>query len=145
MCSQFPRLYKVISVKNPTVSVVLGNSYPLSWNFNFRRNLTDIEKLNSFRDSCPPLVQCMFLLLWQIQELGFCPHQTCLLLNLFFIVLSNFSNLVLFLPTKFLWRSKAPSKVKALAWLLVHRKVNINNKLQLQIPLSLVVHSTQRK
>ncbi|RVW28239.1 hypothetical protein CK203_083670 [Vitis vinifera] len=42
-CSQFADLYRVISVKNLTVSNVLGNSLPLSWNFNFRRNLTDSE------------------------------------------------------------------------------------------------------
>ena len=30
-------------MENLTVSIVLGNSYPLSWNFNFRRNLTNIE------------------------------------------------------------------------------------------------------
>ncbi|RVW26926.1 putative ribonuclease H protein [Vitis vinifera] len=43
LCSQFADLYRVISVKNLTVSNVLGNSLPLSWNFNFRRNLTDLE------------------------------------------------------------------------------------------------------
>ena len=30
-------------MKNLTVSVVFDNSYPLSWNFNFRHNLTDVE------------------------------------------------------------------------------------------------------
>ncbi|RVW59918.1 hypothetical protein CK203_086970 [Vitis vinifera] len=43
LCSQFAGLYRVISVKNLTVSNVLSNSFPLSWNFNFRRNLTDTE------------------------------------------------------------------------------------------------------
>ncbi|RVX16773.1 LINE-1 retrotransposable element ORF2 protein [Vitis vinifera] len=43
LCSQFADLYRVISVKNLTVLIVLGNSLPLSWNFNFRRNLTDSE------------------------------------------------------------------------------------------------------
>ena len=43
LCSQFASLYRVISVKNPTVSNVLGNSFPLSWNFIFRRNLTDTK------------------------------------------------------------------------------------------------------
>ena len=41
LCSQYADLYRVISVKNLTVSNVLGNSLPLSWNFDFRRNLTD--------------------------------------------------------------------------------------------------------
>ncbi|RVW37832.1 hypothetical protein CK203_087876 [Vitis vinifera] len=43
LCAQFADLYRVISVRNLTVSNVLGNSFPLSWNFNFRRNLTDSE------------------------------------------------------------------------------------------------------
>ncbi|RVW63563.1 putative ribonuclease H protein [Vitis vinifera] len=43
LCSQFVGLNRVISVKNLTVSNVIGNSFPLSWNFNFRRNLIDSE------------------------------------------------------------------------------------------------------
>ncbi|RVW89561.1 putative ribonuclease H protein [Vitis vinifera] len=86
LCSQFANLYRVISVKNLTVSNVLGNSFPLSWNLNFRRNLTDskIDLLQRLRSSS---VQCVSLLLWHILE-----------------------------RAKFLWSSKAPSKVKALAW-----------------------------
>ncbi|RVW63727.1 hypothetical protein CK203_052776 [Vitis vinifera] len=38
------------------------------------------------------------------------------------------------LPPKFLWSSKVPSKVKALAWLVAHGKVNTNDKLQLRRP-----------
>ena len=43
LCSQFLGLYRVILVKDLTVSVVLGNSYLLFWNFNFRCDLSDIE------------------------------------------------------------------------------------------------------
>ena len=43
LCSQFADLYRVIYVKNLTVSNVIDNSFPLTWNFNFRRNLTDSE------------------------------------------------------------------------------------------------------
>ncbi|RVX04331.1 Copper methylamine oxidase [Vitis vinifera] len=35
---------------------------------------------------------------------------------------------------QFLWSSKVPSKVKALAWLVAHGKVNTNDKLQLRRP-----------
>ena len=67
----------------------------------------------------------------------------------FFLALSNFSNPILFLLDKFLWSSKAPSKVKALAWLGStwegkHQWQAAIEK-TLQIPLSLVVHSMQRK
>ena len=43
LCSQFADLYRVVSMKNPIVSNVLGNSLPLSWNFKFLGNLTDSE------------------------------------------------------------------------------------------------------
>ncbi|WKA05429.1 hypothetical protein VitviT2T_023397 [Vitis vinifera] len=52
----------------------------------------------------------------------------------FFLALSKVSNPILFLPAKFLWSSKAPSKVKALASLVAHGKVNTNDKLQLRRP-----------
>ena len=35
---------------------------------------------------------------------------------------------------KFIWSSKAPSKVKAFTWLVAHRKVNTNDLLQLRRP-----------
>ncbi|RVW49157.1 hypothetical protein CK203_087473 [Vitis vinifera] len=40
----------------------------------------------------------------------------------FFYALSRDSNPLMFLPAKFLWSSKVPSKVKALAWLVAHGK-----------------------
>ena len=41
----------------------------------------------------------------------------------------------MFLSAKFLWSSKVPLKVKALAWLVAHgKKVNTNDKLQLRRP-----------
>ena len=52
----------------------------------------------------------------------------------FFLALLKVSNPILFVPAKFLWSSKAPSKVKALAWLVVHEKVNTNDKLQSRRP-----------
>ncbi|RVX09397.1 GTP-binding protein TypA/BipA-like [Vitis vinifera] len=52
----------------------------------------------------------------------------------FFLALSKVSNPLLFLPAKFLWSSKVPSKVKTLAWLVAHGKVNTNDKLQLRRP-----------
>ena len=49
----------------------------------------------------------------------------------FFLALSKLSNLVMFHPTKFIWKSKVSSKVKAFAWLVAH-KVNTNDLLQLR-------------
>ena len=41
--SQYPRLFRVVTDKNILISSILGSTRPLSWNFNFRRNLSDSE------------------------------------------------------------------------------------------------------
>ncbi|RVW34547.1 Transposon TX1 uncharacterized 149 kDa protein [Vitis vinifera] len=74
LCSQFADLYRVISVKNLTVSNVLGNSLPLSWNFNFRRNLTDSE-IDLLQRLMSSLNSVLFPLLHQTQERGLCLRQ----------------------------------------------------------------------
>ena len=40
---QFAGLYKVTSMRNLTISKVLGSSYPSTWNLSFHRNLTNLE------------------------------------------------------------------------------------------------------
>ncbi|RVW27818.1 hypothetical protein CK203_107068 [Vitis vinifera] len=65
---------------------------------------------------------------WSLSSLGLFSMKS------FFLALSKVSNPILFLPAKFLWSSKVPSKVKALAWLVAHGKVNTNDKLQLRRP-----------
>ncbi|RVX18254.1 putative ribonuclease H protein [Vitis vinifera] len=122
LCSQFADLYKVISVKNLTVSNVLGNSLPLSWNFNFRCNLTDSEI-----DLLQRLMSSLGFVLfspsssdsraWSLSSSGLFSVKS------FFLALSKVSNPLLFLPAKFLWSSKVPSKVTAFAWLVAHGKV----------------------
>ena len=44
------------------------------------------------------------------------------------------SNLSPLFPTKFVWNSQVPFKVKAFAWLVAHKKVNTNDLLQLRRP-----------
>ncbi|RVW99862.1 Transposon TX1 uncharacterized 149 kDa protein [Vitis vinifera] len=133
LCSQFADLYRVISVKNLTVSNVLGNSFPLAWNLNFRHNLIDSEidllqrlmsSLSSVRFS-PSLADSRA---WSLSSSGLFSVKS------FFLALSKVSNPILFLPAMFLWSSKVPSKVKALAWIVAHGKVNTNDKLQLRRP-----------
>ena len=133
MCSQFPGLSRVISVKSLTVSVVLGNFYPLSWNFNFHRNFIDIEidflqRLMSYLSSVYFSLSTANSRVWSLYS------PSLFTVKFFFLSLSNFSNPILFLPTKFLWRLKALLKVKALTWLVAHGKVNTNDKLQLRRP-----------
>ena len=131
--SQFLGLYRVILVKNHPVSVILGNSYPLSWNFNFCRNLTDIEiglleRLVSFLNSVHFSSFAVDLKAWSLS------FSDLFILTYFFLALSNFSNPILFLSANLLCKSKAPSKVKAFAWLVVYRKLNTNDMLQLRRP-----------
>ena len=51
------------------------------------------------------------------------------LVKLFFSALSVLSDFVPFYPTNFLWNSSPPSKVRAFAWLVTHKKVNSNDML----------------
>ena len=121
LCSQFAGLYRVIYVKNLTVSNALGNYFPLSWNFNFRRNLTDseIDLLQRLMSSLSSMFFSLSLAdsrAWSLLSSGLFSVKS------FFLALSKVSNPILFLPAKFLWSSKAPSMVRALAWLVVHEK-----------------------
>ncbi|RVW90769.1 putative ribonuclease H protein [Vitis vinifera] len=133
LCAQFAELYRVSSVRNLTVSNVLGNSFPLSWNFNFRRNLTDseidlLQRLMSSLHSVLLSPSSSDSRAWSLSSSGSFSVKS------FFYALSKDSNPLMFLPAKFLWSSKVPSKVKALAWLVAHGKVNTNDKLQLRRP-----------
>ena len=133
LCSQFADLYRVIFVKNLTVLNVIGNSFPLCWYINFGRNLTDskidlLQKLMSSLSSVLFSPSSSDSRAWSLSSLGLFS------VKFFFLALSKVSNLILFLPAKFLWSSKVPSKVKALAWLVAHGKVNTNDKLQLRRP-----------
>ena len=44
--------------------------------------------------------------------------------NFYFSALASVSNSIPFYPTNFLLNSKVPSKVRAFAWLVAHKKVN---------------------
>ena len=42
--SQFPRLFRIVIIRNLLVSSILGFTYPFSWNLNFHLNLFDFER-----------------------------------------------------------------------------------------------------
>ncbi|RVX15154.1 hypothetical protein CK203_007826 [Vitis vinifera] len=52
----------------------------------------------------------------------------------FFTALSQMPDSYPFFPTKFVWKSQVPFKVKAFVWLMAHKKVNTNDLLQLRRP-----------
>ncbi|RVW33002.1 hypothetical protein CK203_107563 [Vitis vinifera] len=97
--SQYPRLFRVVTDKNIPISSILGSARPFSWNFNFRRNILDYE----------------------IEDLE------CLMRSLdfksFFIALFQIPNLSPLFPTKFVWNSQVPFKVKSFVWLVAHKKL----------------------
>ncbi|RVW51835.1 putative ribonuclease H protein [Vitis vinifera] len=101
---QYPRLFRVVTYKNIPISSILGSARPFSWNFNFRRNLTDyeIEDLERLMCSLDSLSQ-------MLDSSPFSP-------------LSLYENL------------KSPSKLRPLVWLVAHKKVNTNDLLQLRRP-----------
>ena len=52
----------------------------------------------------------------------------------FFLALSKFSGLPSVFPTKLVWNSQVPFKIKSFVWLVAHKKVNTNDLLQLRRP-----------
>ncbi|RVW90264.1 hypothetical protein CK203_036717 [Vitis vinifera] len=79
--SQYPRLFRVVMDKNSLISSILGSARPFSWNFSFRRNLSDseIEDLECLMRSLDSLSQ--------VPDLSPC------------------------FPTKFVWNSQVPCLV----------------------------------
>ncbi|RVX06252.1 Transposon TX1 uncharacterized 149 kDa protein [Vitis vinifera] len=142
-------LYRVISVKKPhCLKMSLAIPYHCLEILTFAANLTDseidlLQRLMSSLNSVLFSPSSSDSKAWSLSSSGSFSVKS------FFCALSKVSNPLMFLPAKFLWSSKVPSKVKALAWLVAHGKVNTNDKFAiektLQSPLSSMVHSLQRK
>ena len=43
LCLQFPRISRVTTTKNLSISAILGNDTSMSWDLIFHHNLTDVE------------------------------------------------------------------------------------------------------
>ncbi|RVW87835.1 putative ribonuclease H protein [Vitis vinifera] len=130
---QYPRLLSVVTDKNAPISSILGYSRPFSWNFNFCRNLTDseIEDLESLMRSLDRLHLSPSVpdkRSWSISPSGLFTVKS------FFLALSQYSESPPVFPTKFVWNSQVPFKVKSFVWLVAHKKVNTNDLLQLRRP-----------
>ncbi|RVW60989.1 putative ribonuclease H protein [Vitis vinifera] len=130
---QYPRLFRVVMDKNIPISSIFGSSRPSSWNFNFRRNLTDseIEDLKCLMHS----LDCMNLSTSASNARSWSLCSSSLFtVKSFFTALSQMPDSSPFFPTKFVWKSQVPFKVKAFVWLVAHKKVNTNDLLQLRRP-----------
>ena len=125
---QYPKLLSVVMDKNAPISSILGYSRPFSWNFNFRQNLYDseIEDLEGLMRSLDrlhisPLVPDKRS--WSLSPSGLFTVKS------FFLALSQYSESPPVFPTKFVWNSQVPFKVKSFVWLVAHKKVNTNDLL----------------
>ena len=70
LCLQFPRLFKITTIKTCLISYILGNNTSLSWDLVFKQNLTaaenmDLERLKSL------LFFVHLTFLFQMRKLGF--------------------------------------------------------------------------
>ena len=57
----------------------------------------------------------------------------------FFIALFQLPDFSPLFPSKFVWNSQVPFKVKSFVWLVAHKKVNTNDLLQLRNHTKLLV------
>ncbi|RVW25098.1 hypothetical protein CK203_113759 [Vitis vinifera] len=113
--------------------LVLGPSRPFSWNLNFRRNLSDseIEDLEGLMQSLNDLYLSPSVpnaRLWPLSSSGLFSVKS------FFLALSQSSGSPQDFPSKFVWNSQVPFKVKSFVWLVAHKKVNTNDMLQVRRP-----------
>ncbi|XP_040371882.1 uncharacterized protein LOC112192237 isoform X2 [Rosa chinensis] len=113
--------------------VAIPLTFPLSWDFGFRRNLNDQEteecasllaKLENVRlqESKPDERR------WKLEPTG---NFSC---KSFHIFLTSGASDPIFDPAKFIWNVKAPTKVKILGWLVVLGKTNTCDVLQKKRP-----------
>ncbi|RVX23043.1 LINE-1 retrotransposable element ORF2 protein [Vitis vinifera] len=130
---QYPRLLSVVTDKNAPISSILGYTRPFSWNFTFRRNLSDseIEYLEGLMRSFDRLHISSSVpdkRSWSLSPSGLFTVKS------FFLTLSQYSESPPIFPTKFVWNAQVPFKVKSFVWLVAHKKVNTNDLLQLRRP-----------
>ena len=110
---QYPSLFRVVTDKNISISSILGSARPFSWNFNFRRNLSnsEIEDLESFMRS----LDCLHLssTVSDARTVKFLSSLGLFTVKFFFLALSHLSDLSLVFPTNFVWNFQVSFKVKS--------------------------------
>ena len=110
--TQYSRLFGVVLDKNIPISSVLRPTRPFSWNLNFRRNLSDseIEDLEGLMWSLdglhlsPSVPDAVF---WPLSSSGLFSVKS------FFLALFQFSGSLQVFPSKSVWNSQVPFKVKS--------------------------------
>ena len=101
--------------------------------FEFLRNLSDseIEDLEGLMRSLDDLY-----LSPSVPDARFWPLSSSGLFSVksFFLALSQSSGSSQNFPSKFVWNSQVPFKMKSFVWLVAHKKVNTNDMLQVRRP-----------
>ena len=110
--SQYLRLFRVVLDKNILIFSILGSTCPFSWNFNFRRNLSnseieDLEDLMRSLDGLHLSPSVSDAKSWPLSSSGLFSVKS------FFLTLSQFSGSPPIFPFKFVWNSQVPFKVKS--------------------------------
>ena len=109
---QYPRLFRVVTDKNILISSILGSARLFSWNFNFRRNISDseIEDLECLMRPLDYLhlsTSASDVRSWSLSSSGLFTVKS------FFLALFHLSNLSPVFPTKFVWNSQVSFKVNS--------------------------------
>ncbi|RVW50733.1 putative ribonuclease H protein [Vitis vinifera] len=112
---EFSLITRVVVDKNISISSVLGPSRPFLWNLNFRRNLSDseIEDLEGLMRSLDDLYLSPSVpdaRLWPLSSSGLFSVKS------FFLALSQSSGSSQNFPSKFVWNSQVPFKMKSFVW-----------------------------
>ena len=131
---QYPRLFLLSRIHNQSISSFVDSSlHSLSWNFDFRRNLNELEIEEAAR--LLQKVENVRLIQsradnrrWKLDLSGLF---TCKSYSSF---LSNNGTVQHFPPFSHIWKSKAPPKVKVLVWLVATGKVNTCDQVQRRMP-----------
>ncbi|KAL6190796.1 hypothetical protein ACLB2K_037190 [Fragaria x ananassa] len=132
----FPRLFRLSRYASSVVErlvVRIHSSFLLSWDFGFRRNLNDLE-IEEFASLMAKLENVRLVesksdeRRWKLESSG---KFSCKSFHSF-LIRGGIDPILA--PAKFIWNSKAPTKVKILGWLVAHGRTNRCDNLQRRRP-----------
>ena len=120
-------------LETPLSHMFLELSIFFSWNLIFHRNLSDVEiedleRLMSSLSFVHLIQSIPYKRAWSLSCSSIFSAKS------FLLALFNWLDLVYFPLAKFIWQSKASSKVKAFARLVANKKVNTGNLLYVRRP-----------
>ena len=134
----FPSLFRLSSLKSHPISDFHNQSGPsfegvTSWNLHFSRNLLDreIDQLIQLIQILETKRVCSTVVDRREWKGDFSGVFSC---KSAFVWMRNDNALPLNFPTKTIWKTSVPAKVKVFIWLLVLGKVNVHTTMQKRRP-----------